>query len=67
MISVKINGRPEKMPLDSSVESIVSNFNLKAERIVVELNEKIIKKIEWPHTILKENDAVELISFVGGG
>jgi sulfur carrier protein len=67
MMIVKINGRSESVPLNSSVENMVSNLNLEAERIVVELNEKIIKKIEWRHTIIKENDVIELISFVGGG
>jgi len=67
MMIVKINGQQEKIPLNSSVENMVSNLNLEAERIVVELNEKIIKKIEWRHTIIKENDVIELISFVGGG
>ncbi|MFA4843903.1 MAG: sulfur carrier protein ThiS [Candidatus Margulisiibacteriota bacterium] len=64
---VKINGRPEEVSLNSNVETLVAGFKLEAARVVVELNEKIIKKIEWRQTIVKENDVIELISFVGGG
>jgi sulfur carrier protein len=33
----------------------------------VEVNEEIIPKATYNHTILKDGDIVEVVSFVGGG
>lgn len=37
------------------------------ERIVVELNGKIIKKEVWKSVLLSPNDVLEVVAFVGGG
>ncbi|TCS81392.1 thiamine biosynthesis protein ThiS [Pectinatus cerevisiiphilus] len=36
-------------------------------RAVAELNEQIIAKEVWPKTALKENDMLEIVTFMGGG
>jgi len=36
-------------------------------RIATELNGNILTKSEYDNTILKDNDKVEIVSFVGGG
>ena len=35
--------------------------------LVVELNLKIIKKENWKKTVLKNDDKIECVTFVGGG
>lgn len=40
---------------------------LKSELIALELNGKIIPKNKFENLVLKENDKVEVVSFVGGG
>lgn len=37
------------------------------ERIAVERNGEILPKKEYEHTLLQEDDTVEVVSFVGGG
>ncbi len=39
----------------------------KQEYVAVELNGRIISKADVPNIVLKENDQVEIVSFVGGG
>ena len=36
-------------------------------RIAVEINGSIIPKSKYQTTILKQNDTIEIVSFVGGG
>lgn len=37
------------------------------QRIAVEINGNIIPKSKYDTTILKDNDIIEIVSFVGGG
>ncbi len=39
----------------------------KQEYVAVELNGRIIPKADVQNIVLKENDQVEIVSFVGGG
>jgi thiamine biosynthesis protein ThiS len=35
--------------------------------VVVEKNEEIVPKSEYPDTVLKDNDVIEIVAFMGGG
>ena len=41
--------------------------NYTTGRIAVELNEEIVPKNAYEQCVLKDGDAVEIVSFVGGG
>lgn len=35
--------------------------------IAVECNEKIVPRFKYNETVIKDNDIIEIVSFVGGG
>ncbi|MCV3377642.1 sulfur carrier protein ThiS [Campylobacter sp. IFREMER_LSEM_CL2194] len=45
----------------------VKKKQLKIEFIALELNGEIIPRDKFENLILKENDKVEIVTFVGGG
>ncbi|EAK3646168.1 sulfur carrier protein ThiS [Campylobacter lari] len=45
----------------------VREEQLKIEFIALELNGEIIPRDQFENLILKENDKVEIVTFVGGG
>ncbi|MCW0186300.1 sulfur carrier protein ThiS [Campylobacter lari] len=45
----------------------VKEKQLKIEFIALELNREIIPRDKFENLILKENDKVEIVTFVGGG
>ncbi len=45
----------------------LSENNLSASRIAVELNGEILPKSKYDETMLKDGDVVEVVNFVGGG
>ncbi|EAJ0361111.1 sulfur carrier protein ThiS [Campylobacter lari] len=45
----------------------VKEKQLKIEFIALELNGEIIPKDKFENLILKENDKIEIVTFVGGG
>ena len=42
-------------------------YDLNKDRVVVEINLEILENEQYETYILKEHDAIEIISFIGGG
>ncbi len=51
----------------TNVNDLIASLNLKVPNVVVELNLKILKRVNWEKTILHPGDCVEIITFMGGG
>ena len=67
MINLTLNGVKTRIKSDTSLFELVKTKQINPDVIVIEHNLNIIPKAEWAETILKENDRVEIICFVGGG
>ncbi len=64
----RINGKEELIPENSlTLQELIINRGLSPEKVVVEVNLQIIPREQWPQINLQDNDAIEIISFVGGG
>ena len=50
-----------------TIAEYLKNTGYNADRVVVELNLQIVSKDKYSELTLKENDAVEILNFVGGG
>ena len=62
-----INGKQESIERPLSLDALIAAKRLCPEKIVVEHNFCIIAKEDWPKVTLKDQDMIEIISFVGGG
>ena len=62
-----LNGKQEAIEKTMSLDALVASKGLCPDRIVVEHNFTIISKEDWPKIMLKDQDTIEIISFVGGG
>lgn len=63
---VRINGK--EMDIAGDVLSVyLENAGYDIKRIAVEMNGDILPKSKYNETILKDNDELEVVSFVGGG
>jgi sulfur carrier protein len=66
-LKVILNGNSIEIQSGHNIESLVIARGLEPSRVVVELNGDITNSMNWTKTMLKENDNIELISFMGGG
>jgi sulfur carrier protein len=66
-VEVLVNGEPREVNPKTSLTELVSILNLPADRIAVELNRKVVRRVDWSHTWLNNGDRVEIVHFVGGG
>ena len=61
-----VNGRARDDLIGLSIEELIKRLELKRDYLVVELDGKIIAKENYG-LILKKEDRLEIVSFVGGG
>ena len=64
---VTINGEKREIPASATVAGFLHQQKLDTGSVVVELNGAIISSEEFEETALEENDALEVLRFVGGG
>lgn len=62
-----MNGQAREVPEGTTVEQLLKQLDVVAERVVVEVNMKILRRKEHVDTILKAGDRVEIVRFVAGG
>jgi len=50
-----------------SIQTLLEKLEVKARFLVVEVNNVIVQKNQYDEMMLKKDDKVEIVSFVGGG
>lgn len=66
-MEVKVNGELKAIPEGITALGLLGQLAIVPERVVVELNMRILKRAELATTVLKQKDEVEIVHFVGGG
>lgn len=63
-----INGKKEDVKESISVIDLIKHQGVESpEMVSIELNGEILKRDEFDTILLKENDKVEFLYFMGGG
>jgi thiamine biosynthesis protein ThiS len=66
-MEIVLNGERSAAPDNCTVLGLLESMGIEPDRVAVELNGSIVKKAEWPATVVTPGSAVEVVMFVGGG
>ncbi len=66
-IRLTINGREEELPADLTVAALLERRGLHTALVAVEHNGRILRRAEFPNTVIAPGDKLEIVHFVGGG
>lgn len=66
-INVIINGKPRSIEGGISLLSLLRLLNIDPGRVAIEYNRDIVERNQFGSICLKEDDKLEIITFVGGG
>ena len=66
-MKVRANGKTMEVAENTSLWGFVLLCKIKPETVIIELNERVIRRNTWTETVLMEGDRIELVTFVGGG
>ncbi|MBW6520046.1 MAG: sulfur carrier protein ThiS [Desulfoarculaceae bacterium] len=64
---IYLNGSPKTITDSKTVAGLLQDLAIPHALVVVELNKTILHPDSHAATVLKDNDQMEIIRFVGGG
>ena len=67
MAKIQLNGKKITIKSNLSILDLLKKYKLSNKKIAIELNGAIISKINFKKKILKNNDKIEVVHFIGGG
>ena len=67
MAKIQLNGKKISVKTNSSILDLLKKYKLNNNKIAIEHNGRIIQKINYNKKILKNNDKLEVVHFIGGG
>ena len=66
-MNIVLNGEEINIADNLNVMGLINLYELPASKVAVERNLEIVPKSAYLTTMLKENDKVEIVHFIGGG
>ena len=69
-LSLLVNGvtrQIEALEDGSTLEAVVAQLSLKADRVAIERNGEIAPRRLWAQLAIRSGDRLEIVHFVGGG
>ena len=66
-MKIVLNGKKKEFKNSVTLLSIIQQSSKQPQYVIAEVNGKIVKSPLWTKTLIKNNDTIELVSFVGGG
>lgn len=66
-MQLTVNGQLRWFAGPLTVSKLLQELNITEQRVAVEVNETIIKRINFSSHQLQDGDSLEILNFVGGG
>ena len=66
-IKIKINGSLKSVKDNTNLSVLLKTLKIPLKKVAIELNHEIIDKKRLSVKILKKNDKIEIVHFIGGG
>ncbi|MFH1996911.1 MAG: cysteine synthase A [Candidatus Omnitrophota bacterium] len=66
-MNIYVNGKKEEIAGAMSLLKLLDDKSIRPEVVTVELNEQIIAKDTYDRTLLKQDDKLEFVHYMGGG
>lgn len=66
-MEIVVNGERRPVEEGTTVLALLSGLALADTRVAVERNRTLVRRADFAGTVLREGDAVEIVTFVGGG
>ena len=67
MAKIQLNGKKISIKSNSTIYDLLKRYKLINKKIAIEYNGSIVPKINYKKKILKINDKIEIVHFIGGG
>ena len=66
-IKIRINGKIKLIEKNIKLSNLIIKLKIPIKKVAIELNKEIIDKKKINKILLKKNDKIEIVHFIGGG
>jgi sulfur carrier protein len=66
-IKIKVNGKFKHIAENYKISNLVKDLKIPLKKVAIELNQEIMDKKKISKIILKKDDKIEIVHFIGGG
>ena len=66
-MKVFVNGKVLELPVGATIADVLKQKKLNPATVIVEYNLEAVGEEVWTEIVLKEEDKLEILHFVGGG
>ncbi len=66
-ITITLNGESRNVPENADLTAVLERLSLPHQRVAIELNGQVVRRVDWPDTVVSSGDRLEVVHFVGGG
>jgi len=66
-IKIKVNGKIKLIKNNTKLSNLIKFLKIPVKKVAIELNQEIVDKKKLEKIILKKNDEIEIVHFIGGG
>ena len=67
IVNILVNGTPREVPQGTTVADLLSQLEMAARHVAVEVNLKLVPRARHREFRLSEADRLEVVTLVGGG
>ena len=64
---IQLNGDPYEINDGTNLNELLNKLKIQKNKVAIEVNGEIVEKNKYPNLILKKDDKVEIVHFIGGG
>ena len=64
---IQLNGNPYEINDGTNLNELLNKLKIKKNKVAVEVNGEIVEKKKYSNLILRKDDKVEIVQFIGGG
>ncbi len=64
---IQLNGISYEIDNDTNLSELLNRLKIQKNKVAIEVNGEIVEKNKYPNLILRKNDKVEIVHFIGGG
>ena len=66
-IKIQVNGKFKSINENYKISDLVKDLKIPLKKVAIELNQEIMNKKKISKIILKKDDKIEIVHFIGGG
>ncbi len=64
---IQLNGHFYEISKGTNLNGLLNKLKIQKNKVAIEVNGEIVEKGKYSNLVLKKNDKVEIVHFIGGG